>query len=80
MTSGFFREVDGNCALLGCYAASGGDFVVLTRNFIMSFMGLMFVSGVTASNDIILCYLRDKYPCYMNARKIRPELITLQII
>jgi len=32
----------------------------------MSFMGLVVVSRVTASIDITVCYLRDKYPCYVN--------------
>ena len=27
LTAGFRREVDGNCALLGHYAASGGNFL-----------------------------------------------------
>jgi len=29
--SGFRREVAGNCALLGCYVASGGDFLPTFR-------------------------------------------------
>ena len=65
MISCFVREVDKNYAHLGCYAASGGDFVVLTYNFVARFMGLMLVSGVTTSMDITVCYLRDKYPCYV---------------
>ena len=28
-------------------------------------MGLMFVSGVIASIDITVCYLKDKYPRYV---------------
>jgi len=39
--SGFRRKVDENCTLLGCYAASGGDFLPTFRdNLSVPFSGL----------------------------------------
>jgi hypothetical protein len=35
LISGFRREVDENCALLGCYAASSGDFLPTFREYKM---------------------------------------------
>ena len=32
MVSNFRREVDENCALLGCYAASSGNFLPMFRD------------------------------------------------
>jgi len=34
--SGFGREVDEHCALLGCYAASSGDFLTTSRDNLSS--------------------------------------------
>jgi len=35
VVSGFRREVDENCALLGCYAASSGNFLPTFRDEIL---------------------------------------------
>jgi len=53
VNSGFSREVDENCALLGCYTASSGDLLPTFRdNLSVPFSGVMSGIGITTTSRV----------------------------